>query len=438
MKKISAYTRYYKFEDLHILYNMLSDYIIVLEQSTFDVFYDNRYSLSTVEHKAPVLYSLLVKYNLIVDGDVDEPEALISQWQQSDAHPKYVKITILPTLQCNLRCWYCYEDHNNTSILSQDVAVGILNLIKRIANSDIIKINLDFFGGEPLMFFSETVEPIIAEAASVCKKQNKRLGISFTTNGTLLTDHVCNVLATTGADVSFQITLDGDRERHNKVRYLSGRTPTYDVIVSNIKRAVRTGFYVSIRFNYTHTNYNSYVRVLKDFADLSDGEKRLVDFSFHKVWQEQISPEISSSITETMNRYNNDGYTVNLPASLGCSERCYADIPNNIVINYNGDIYKCTARDFKQESREGVLQPNGTIIWNDRFSRRLKLIYGISFCHRCEIFPLCNFGCSQNRLELPDKVNHCPFGYSNIQKENIVRNRVYTLLYRYLNISTIQ
>ncbi|HOH74428.1 MAG TPA: hypothetical protein PKW38_01450, partial [Paludibacteraceae bacterium] len=46
-------------------------------------------------------------------------------------------------------------------------------------------------------------------------------------------------------------------------------------------------------------------------------------------------------------------------------ESCYGDKKNQATINFNGDVYKCTARDFKPENREGVLMDDGTIEWND-------------------------------------------------------------------------
>ncbi|MCM1140320.1 MAG: radical SAM protein [Muribaculum sp.] len=349
--------------------------------------------------------------------------------QREDSNPEYIKVTILPTLQCNLRCWYCYENHNNSSKLNDETSSRINLLIKRISSQESLKkVNIDFFGGEPLMFFDETVAPIIRYANTICRENKKRLGVSFTTNGTLLTDNVCRELADTHADVSFQITLDGDREHHNKVRHLFGNIPTYDLIISNIIRAVKHKFYVSVRFNYTHNNYNTYHSVISDFDKLTKEEKERLDFSFHKVWQETLSYEMEHTISETINQYSKLGYIVNIPNSMGNKDRCYADSPNNIVINYNGDIYKCTAREFSPDTREGYLRHDGIIEWNQRYSQRMKLIYGIPVCQQCEIFPLCNCTCSQNRIEYESGSDSCPFGYSHDKKEYIVRERVYALL----------
>lgn len=433
MKKISKYTRYYILEDIHILYNMISDCFIALELAEFSDFFENRFNIVRIEDINPKLYETLVKYNIIVDESICEEQNLIESWHHADSDPEYVKITILPTLQCNLRCWYCYEDHNNNSILNKSTAIGINKLIHQIVSaSSLQKFNLDFFGGEPLLLFEETVAPIIIYANKVCKENRKRLGISFTTNGVLLNDNVCQLLANANADVSFQITLDGNQDCHNQIRFLPGNRPTYKLIVSNIKRAVRAGFYVSVRFNYTHKNYYTYSSVISDFEDLTEQEKKLLDFSFHKVWQEARSIEVESFISNTIRQYLSKGYDVNIPSYLGNKDRCYADGPKNLVINYNGDIYKCTARDFDPAMKEGTLQPDGSIVWNNRYHDRLKLIYGMPVCQQCAIFPLCNCGCSQNRLEYSHESCNCPYGYSSEEKENIIRDRVYTLLSRFV------
>jgi uncharacterized protein len=439
MKKISKYTRYYILDNIHILYNMISDCTIALENDIFLIFYENRHNLEAICSIKPDLYAALERCNIVVDSGICEETSLVESWHRSDLNPENIKLTILPTLQCNLRCWYCYEDHNNSSKLDRETTIGIQNLIKRVVVAPHLKkLNLDFFGGEPLMFFGDKVAPIIMYANAVCAENNKRLGISFTSNGTLLTDEVCSVLADTSANVSFQITLDGDKERHNQVRHLSNNVPTYDMIIGNIKRAIKNGFYVSVRFNYTHKNYSTYASVMADFDDLIECEKPFIDFSFHKVWQEMRSSEMESTIFDTIHQYAASGYSVNMPNSFGNKDRCYADSPNNLIINHNGDVYKCTARDFTPESKEGSLQSDGTIIWNERYRHRMTLIYGTTVCQQCEIFPICNCGCSQNRIECHSNAGECPLGYSLERKENFVRDRVYALLSRFVTNQLIK
>ena len=113
------------------------------------------------------------------------------------------------------------------------------------------------------------------------------------------------------------------------------------------------------------------------------------------------------------------------------SQRCYSEKENHIVINYNGDIYKCTARDFVPELREGVLQQDGTITYNERYADRMETKYGWIYCRDCIIMPICNI-CSQVRLESLQE-NICLQGdLTDDKKRSIMIDRI-----RDLNVSKI-
>ena len=56
---------------------------------------------------------------------------------------------------------------------------------------------------------------------------------------------------------NFQITLDGHRERHNQVRYVSDTRGSYDEIIENIKLCAKEGFSVSVRLNISQETLNN-------------------------------------------------------------------------------------------------------------------------------------------------------------------------------------
>ena len=78
--------------------------------------------------------------------------------------------------------------------------------------------NLGFFGGEPLLYYKDIVYPLLSYLSSICKKHELNYSVGFTSNGYLLTDKIIKELKDFKVS-SFQITLDGDKESHNKVRY---------------------------------------------------------------------------------------------------------------------------------------------------------------------------------------------------------------------------
>ncbi|MFR1987084.1 MAG: SPASM domain-containing protein [Prevotellamassilia sp.] len=76
----------------------------------------------------------------------------------------------------------------------------------------------------------------------------------------------------------------------------------------------------------------------------------------------------------------------------------YGDKNNTAVINYNGDVFKCTARNFTKTHREGILSPEGEVIWNEQNELRRSLNYGTTTCKRCKIYPICHGGVFTNKV----------------------------------------
>ena len=87
------------------------------------------------------------------------------------------------------------------------------------------------------------------------------------------------------------------------------------------------------------------------------------------------------------------------------------------MINYNGDVFKCTARDFKPSHKTGSLGLGGKLKIEDeakRSSIRFKDV-----CNKCSLLPICTI-CSQTHLEAEEK---CPIQISNEEKEHQIQMR---------------
>ena len=83
---------------------------------------------------------------------------------------------------------------------------------------------------------------------------------------------------------------------------------------------------------------------------------------------------------------------------------CYADNYNQAVINYDGKVFKCTARDFIDKHSEGVLTKEGIINWKtDKLMDRLNIRIANN-CKRCKLLPSCPGICTQNRLESKNEI----------------------------------
>lgn len=411
-----------------VIYNAATDQLVALTPQLANIFNEGKVAPEKIKAQHAELYDHLLQKGIFVCDDADETEAYIRKREEYERSSGEYTITINPTLACNMSCWYCYESHKNMSAMSADVKQSVLLLIdKLLADNKLKKLNLSFFGGEPLLYFDKVVVDIVNHAKMQCKAFDAKLSIHFTTNAYLLTDSVLKQLE--GLDVSFQITIDGGKQVHDSVRKTKGGEPTYARIVEHIHQTLSHGFPVGVRFNYTAKSIPSFIDVVKDFSHLQQEQKQLVNFTFQRVWQdnEGDASQVEQQVEHIERAFEQAGLFVNNAKSY-IVPYCYADGVNTAVVNYNGDLFKCTARDFAPKSKEGTLAADGTLRWNERLRKRMSIRHGSDTCLQCRIYPICHGGCSQMKLEAPDGISSCPKGYDDDKIQEIMEGRALYLL----------
>ena len=401
---------------------------MALQPDIAELLIQNKDCITKLSSIHPSLYEILISKSFIVSSAINEVERLIQFWKKEDKNPCYFSLIIIPTLNCNLQCWYCYEKHEKRTNMKPDILARIKRLLnQKICNKDLKEIHLDFFGGEPLLGFNKITLDILQFANTLCNIENKNLTIHFTTNATLLNNTMIDLLENLNRPISFQITLDGNKEMHDAVRHTKTGKSTFHIIINNIKLLLQKHFPVNVRLNYTSNNIYSFADLDNEFKDLSMDEKKLLEFTFQQVWQDHEIHELSKEEEKMITWFREKNYRTNLPSQY-ISRRCYADFDNNVIINYNGDIFKCTARDFDPKIAEGKLSENGELCYNEKFYRRMSLKFGSSYCQNCSIYPICHNGCSQHIIESNNIDNHCPYNYSDKKKEEIIRGRLKLIL----------
>ena len=186
-----------------------------------------------------------------------------------------MKATVLTTLQFNFACDYCYQgdrdDYNKfASKMSLETAQKTADWIEaRLDEVRPEKFHLTLFGGEPLL--NLPVAYYLAERTqALCRARGIRHSVSMITNGLLLTPEVVDRLTPSGL-TGVKITLDGDRDTHNRLRPLRGRQGTFDRIVENLRR-IAGKVNIVIGGNFDESSWDSYPALLdflreQEFAD---------------------------------------------------------------------------------------------------------------------------------------------------------------------------
>lgn len=407
--------------DKHIIFNCSTNKILYIDSIIKQIVTENIDSINNIKEQYYPLYSVLLQKEFIIPSEFNETEDAISQMKYRNNILDYYELIINPTLDCNLKCWYCYESHILNSDIHPDVFDGIKSLIKGQLEKPIIqKFMLSFFGGEPLMKFDTTIWPLIKYTYNLCLEKNKKLYVSFITNAVLLTDHVINKLDSLGLCCTFQVPFDGNKKYHNKVKKDIYNQGTYEKTLLNVMHALSHGHRFIIRCNYTAQNlhsFNELISIFNKYAEECIKQKQII-FTYHKVWQTKSIKEMNYVIEEYKEKTHILDYTL---------DTCYADRPNSIVINYNGDIFNCTARDFRPENKEGVINNAGEIQYNEKYYNRLNIKYNNKFCQECKIFPICNV-CSQVRLENNKDETICLRHASEEYKTHLLIKRMQSLI----------
>lgn len=425
--KISKFTSLSCRDGEVILFNSESEGLIVLDPKLEKIYREYENNPTGLENVHPDFFNVLKTYRFVVPDDEDEAEVLIQRWKIMDENSSQFGIIINPTLNCNLRCWYCYEPHKGSQIMTEATRKKICSLIEnKTADPKLKMLNVSFFGGEPLLFFKENVLPILRFATNVCQSKGITIYSNFTTNAVLLTDEVLEVLNALplSKKPTFQITLDGNRDIHDQIRVGTNKQPTYDTILTHIHAALQYGNEVFARFNYTYDNISTFYDVLDDFIKLDLG--RYADrfsIKFEHVWQDEDNLSQSKPLMrEIHNAFEEAGFNVGTD-DVHFRHTCYADSPRHAVINYNGDVFKCTARDFTTARREGILNDDGQICWNEKYTHRMTVKYGNVACRHCVILPICNGGCTQNKLDA-DNLETCYRGMTEENKQIYLQTRI--------------
>ena len=157
---------------------------------------------------------------------------------------------------CNLNCSYCFASqgkyHGDRAMMSFEVGKQAFDFL--IANSGTRRnLEVDFFGGEPLMNF-DVVKELVAYARSIEKDHGKNFRFTLTTNGVLIDDDVIDFANKEMSNVV--LSLDGRKEVHDRFRVDYNGKGSWEKIVPKFQKLVeaRDGKNYYMRGTFTHHN----------------------------------------------------------------------------------------------------------------------------------------------------------------------------------------
>ncbi|HEX7903845.1 MAG TPA: radical SAM protein [Chitinophagaceae bacterium] len=335
-------------------------------------------------------------------------------WNARDETP--VVLTLTTTMDCNLGCYYCYENRSKHQLSFKEVPEIIERLDYLFSNSKKRSLHVDWYGGEPLL------NPVFIEEASIaiqefCCQRGISYHASIISNGTVWPDDLESFICRHKIR-QVQISFDGLKENHNKKRrfrkeYANGQN-SFDIIVALIDRLLNH-VQVDIRLNIDFRNkdeVDEFIEFIRQRGWFSKKypavfqPARIASYSERSSFLEQTQlslnefDEIRHAVTQTLKGVTKveesevpDGYP--FPKTYVCA----ALAKNSFVVGADKLIYRCGLQVGETNRAVDTLDKNSNGLFNDRTWWEEFDPTRLPSCSKCSFLPVCLGGCPKKHLD---------------------------------------
>jgi uncharacterized protein len=173
------------------------------------------------------------------------------------------KYTLLVTQECNLRCSYCYVNKINYR-MPFPIAKKVIDFAFSNTSSE-EKIDIGFFGGEPLLEFN-LLKDITTYIEDHPSYERDRSVLSITTNGTIFSDEIAEFLRS--HSIGFCVSCDGPRVVHDLFRRYPTGEGSSVIVEKNIRRALDVLPWVVVNAVYHPKTFQYLPEVIEYFSSL--------------------------------------------------------------------------------------------------------------------------------------------------------------------------
>jgi uncharacterized protein len=315
---------------------------------------------------------------------------------------------------CQLRCKYCFASTGDfgkgRKLMSFETGKHAIDFLLE-KSGDRENLELDFFGGEPLMNFN-VVKQVVEYARSREKEFNKHFRFTITTNGLLLDDDKIDFINREMSNVV--LSIDGRKEVNDYFRVLPNGQGCYDMILPKYKKLVEgrgdKEYYVRGTFTNKNLDFSNDVFALYEagFDQISvepvvgDGEEyALTEKDLPKVFKEyEILAKRLIDNEKSGRKFNFFHFMLDLdqgPCAIkrlrGCG--CGNDY---VAITPDGDIFPCHQFVGIDEYKMGNID-EGTFNFEMKADFAKAHVYSKPECKKCWAKFYCSGGCNANNYQ---------------------------------------
>lgn len=424
--KVSRYTFFLEFDNRKFFYNTLSNALNEVDEELFNCLKALKANHSSEEITLDDdLVNTLLKNKFLTENDEDDFLIFKSVIQSIRSDKQRLILTIAPTMDCCFDCHYCFERTKSPVYMSENIMRGITKFVSSMEN--IKQTNITWFGGEPLM-----AVPQMEKLYRKLKRELKGTPIqsNIITSGFHLNEP--NIRALQRMKVSqMQITLDGMKESHNKIKFTTGCDDTFSKVLNNIDLAtsIAPEIHIVIRTNLTKTNAHEYEALQNLIFERFGGKNVAIAPAFvmdrdesgmadrgnlfsHSEYPTYILRLSNSGIDSPHVRYPTRNIT-----------ECAIRNPLSLSFGPDGAVYKCWEHIGNPEfvigkiDKDGILSVTDTTLLN-------RQMYGADpledkQCRECPYLPICHGGCPIQRVQnkfYGAHNNHCTYYKGHIHE----------------------
>lgn len=361
------------------------------------------------------VFQSLLESEIIIPEDRNEIQELKNY--NCMQNNKKITLTMIPTMACNFKCPYCFvvtsADQDSAKMKKQTMEAVLKYIENTCKDSSIELCEIEWFGGEPTLAL-DLIEYFMRQLFKLSGKYNFLTTCTMVTNGYLLGQENFLRLYDAGVRI-FQVTLDGEKENHDKYRKLSDGTGSFECIYKNlldIRDMPEKEIQVSIRANFLLNNIEPMQTLIDLYAQDFNNDSRfslsfrpIIDFNNckvqHIVNKKSEARKIEFELIKRMERkgiFTQDKNRMFCLLPVPISRWCKAGDIQRFIVSINGEVFRCDSC-IDELHRTGCIQADGTIcadkeaqnIWDS------SVFENSDICIKCKRLPICMGGCIYER-----------------------------------------
>lgn len=416
MYKLSYYNYFVPYKERIIYFNTLQGNSFTLSVREHDRIQQQLADPISFDLRYPSVFEQFKSLGFIIDYDNDELDHFRFRYQERVFNNRDYHLTVVNGWKNDLDLFYPYQQVTEKYSESKFIELVKNHIHYMVVDERIDSLCLEFAGGEPLLDFTNRIQPICQYAKQICMKSGIDFHGQIATNGLLLPD-VMDHLEINGIK-SIKVTLEDSEKRHNKIRHCKGKA-TFQIIREQIIKLCNNipKLHILLEIRCYSDSKKETLQSILDYFPSSIRERITLDFCFQN--EKLRKEEFAKEYEVMLNSLKTHGFATNF---LSEKDRWIKRTVRRVyqrILMFNGDLYWDYHFVFSPELAMGYIdESNGKVIPYDAQYIHASGLYWFENerCRTCKLLPLLYEQCAER----------CGFDKNNVDLFCMMRDTTFT------------